>query len=66
MAPKLPLQAKRWRTIIVTLPVIGATSFVLYQRLVLGTPQRTLPKPESQPLPSPRQSTEKSAADTQI
>ncbi|EJD01912.1 uncharacterized protein FOMMEDRAFT_157051 [Fomitiporia mediterranea MF3/22] len=58
MAPPLSLQAKRWRTIIVTLPIIGATSrkavfslskVVLYQRLVMGTPQRTLP--DAPPLP---------------
>ncbi|KAK7682810.1 hypothetical protein QCA50_014194 [Cerrena zonata] len=40
----LSLQAKRWRTIMVTVPIIGATSLVLYQRLVLGKPQRKLPQ----------------------
>ena len=62
----LSLQARRWRTIIVTVPVIGATSCecrqfsedlitwkdskgfafvdVLYQRLVMGKPQRKLPQ----------------------
>ncbi|CAL1710106.1 unnamed protein product [Somion occarium] len=39
----LSRQAKRLRTIIVTVPIIGATSLVLYQRLVQGKPQRTLP-----------------------
>ncbi|RPD61812.1 hypothetical protein L226DRAFT_612208 [Lentinus tigrinus ALCF2SS1-7] len=43
MSSKLPPQAQRWRTIIFTIPIIGATSFVLYKRLVLGEPRRTLP-----------------------
>ncbi|PIL28870.1 hypothetical protein GSI_08916 [Ganoderma sinense ZZ0214-1] len=43
MAPKLTPQAQRWRTIIFTLPIMGVTSFVLYKRLVLGEPRRTLP-----------------------
>ncbi|PPQ68102.1 hypothetical protein CVT25_014265 [Psilocybe cyanescens] len=38
---KLPLEARRMRTIIVTLPIIAA--FVLYKRLVLGEEQRKLP-----------------------
>ncbi|PAV18261.1 hypothetical protein PNOK_0674700 [Pyrrhoderma noxium] len=46
--PQLSLQAKRWRTIIITLPIIGATSFVLYQRLVQGKPQRTIARPEAE------------------
>ena len=25
MAPKLPLQARRWRTIMITFPIVGAT-----------------------------------------
>ncbi|KAH7928876.1 hypothetical protein BV22DRAFT_1003975 [Leucogyrophana mollusca] len=44
MAGKLPPQAQRMRMIIVTVPIIGATSYVLYERLVLGKPRRTLPK----------------------
>ncbi|KAI0357705.1 hypothetical protein OH77DRAFT_1519078 [Trametes cingulata] len=43
MSSKLTPQARRWRTIIFTLPIIGATSFVLYKRLILGEPRRTLP-----------------------
>ncbi|TBU57924.1 hypothetical protein BD310DRAFT_879968 [Dichomitus squalens] len=43
MGSKLPPQAQRWRIIIFTLPIIGVTSFVLYKRLVLGEPRRTLP-----------------------
>ncbi|KAH9474561.1 hypothetical protein JR316_0013023 [Psilocybe cubensis] len=39
----LPLEARRIRTIIVTLPIITACSFVLYKRLVLGEDQRKLP-----------------------
>ncbi|KAI0342487.1 hypothetical protein BDW22DRAFT_1429320 [Trametopsis cervina] len=42
---KTPLspQARRLQVIIVTVPIIGATSFVLYQRLFEGKPRRTLP-----------------------
>ncbi|KIJ16427.1 hypothetical protein PAXINDRAFT_132374 [Paxillus involutus ATCC 200175] len=47
MAPKLHPQAQRLRTIIVSVPVMGATAYVLYERLVLGKPQRTLPSPQS-------------------
>ncbi|KAI0719761.1 hypothetical protein C8T65DRAFT_736327 [Cerioporus squamosus] len=43
MSSKLPPQAQRWRTIIFTVPIIGVTSFVLYKRLILGEPRRTLP-----------------------
>ncbi|KAL7284750.1 hypothetical protein PYCCODRAFT_1436799 [Trametes coccinea BRFM310] len=43
MSSKLSPQARRWRVIIFTLPIIGATSFVLYKRLILGEPRRTLP-----------------------
>ncbi|OCH90180.1 hypothetical protein OBBRIDRAFT_731287 [Obba rivulosa] len=43
MAPLSP-QARRWRTIILTVPIIGATSLVLYERLVLGKPRRMLPR----------------------
>lgn len=43
MASKLSPQALRWRTIIFTLPIMGATGFVLYKRLILGEPRRTLP-----------------------
>ncbi|KAH9934107.1 hypothetical protein B0H21DRAFT_699394 [Amylocystis lapponica] len=52
MSSKLSPQARRWRTIIVAVPIMGATSrafltrstVVLYRRLVLGEPQRTLPR----------------------
>ncbi|OAX42243.1 hypothetical protein K503DRAFT_683823 [Rhizopogon vinicolor AM-OR11-026] len=50
MAPKLPPQARRLRTIIITVPIMGATAYVLYERLVLGKPQRTLPRETPQPL----------------
>ncbi|KAI0767608.1 hypothetical protein C8Q74DRAFT_1203325 [Fomes fomentarius] len=43
MSSKLTPQAQRWRTILFTVPIIGVTSFVLYKRLVLGEPRRTLP-----------------------
>ena len=33
MAPPLSLQAKRWRTIIVTLPIMGATSCKLLKKI---------------------------------
>lgn len=50
MSPCLSPQARRLRTIIVSVPIIGATSFVLYKRLVLGEPRRELPRPTpSQP-----------------
>ncbi|KIM60501.1 hypothetical protein SCLCIDRAFT_123924 [Scleroderma citrinum Foug A] len=44
MAPKLHPQARRLRTIIVTVPIMGATALVLYERLALGKPQRTIPR----------------------
>ncbi|KAA1474579.1 hypothetical protein DENSPDRAFT_841184 [Dentipellis sp. KUC8613] len=44
--PPLSPQAQRLRTIMITVPIIAATSLVLYQRLVQGKPQRTLPRPE--------------------
>ncbi|KIK35253.1 hypothetical protein CY34DRAFT_812306 [Suillus luteus UH-Slu-Lm8-n1] len=50
MAQKLPPQARRLRTIIVTVPIMGATAYVLYERLVLGKPQRTLPREVPQSL----------------
>ncbi|KAF8581196.1 hypothetical protein K439DRAFT_1636356 [Ramaria rubella] len=40
---KLSPDARRVRTIIVSLPLIGVTSYVLYKRLVWGEPQRRLP-----------------------
>ncbi|KAJ8597690.1 hypothetical protein M405DRAFT_712208, partial [Rhizopogon salebrosus TDB-379] len=49
MAPKLPPQARRLRTIIITVPIMGATAYVLYERLVLGKPRRTLPRETAQP-----------------
>ncbi|KAF8816307.1 hypothetical protein BYT27DRAFT_7128009 [Phlegmacium glaucopus] len=42
--PKLSIEARRIRMIIVTLPIMAATSYVLYKRHVLGEPQRQLPK----------------------
>ncbi|KAI0089017.1 hypothetical protein BDY19DRAFT_993827 [Irpex rosettiformis] len=41
-APLTP-QAKRLQTIMVTVPIIGAVSYVLYERLVQGKPRRMLP-----------------------
>ncbi|KZP17378.1 hypothetical protein FIBSPDRAFT_1046896 [Athelia psychrophila] len=43
MAPLSP-QGKRIRTIMVALPIMAATSFVMYKRLVLGEEQRLLPR----------------------
>ncbi|KAI0251889.1 hypothetical protein BJV78DRAFT_1207531 [Lactifluus subvellereus] len=45
MGTKLSPQGQRLRTIILTVPIIAATSVVLYKRLVLGEPQRKLPRP---------------------
>jgi len=42
---KLSPQGQRLRTIILTVPIIAATSVVLYKRLVLGEPQRKVPHP---------------------
>ncbi|PCH36833.1 hypothetical protein WOLCODRAFT_157525 [Wolfiporia cocos MD-104 SS10] len=42
--PPLTPQARRVRTIMVTIPIIFVTSFVLYKRLVLGEPRRMLPR----------------------
>ncbi|KAF8478823.1 hypothetical protein JB92DRAFT_1824297 [Gautieria morchelliformis] len=44
---KLSPDARRVRTIIISLPLIGVTSFVLYKRLVWGEPQRRLPGPDA-------------------
>ncbi|KAF8902528.1 hypothetical protein CPB84DRAFT_1846185 [Gymnopilus junonius] len=41
---KLPLEARRIRLIIVSLPILVASSLVLYKRLVLGEEQRKLPQ----------------------
>ncbi|KAH7910381.1 hypothetical protein BJ138DRAFT_110587 [Hygrophoropsis aurantiaca] len=54
MAGKLPPQAQRLRMIIVTVPIIGATSYVLYDRLVNGKPRRTLP--QNNPVAQPKSS----------
>ncbi|KAI6096023.1 hypothetical protein EDD16DRAFT_1501190 [Pisolithus croceorrhizus] len=51
MAQKLHPQARRLRMIIVTVPIMGATALVLYERLVLGKPQRTLPRPNKDEVP---------------
>ncbi|KAH8102080.1 hypothetical protein BXZ70DRAFT_930166 [Cristinia sonorae] len=53
MGSPLSPQARRWRTIIVTVPIIAATSLVLYKRLVLGEPRRTL-NPDQKIIPLPR------------
>ncbi|CAO3695609.1 unnamed protein product [Umbelopsis ramanniana] len=46
MAQKLSPGAKRLRTIIVTVPFIVTTSYILYKRLVLGEqPRRNDGKP---------------------
>jgi hypothetical protein len=42
---KLSPQGQRLRIIILTVPIMAATSVVLYKRLVLGDPQRQLPRP---------------------
>ncbi|KAF8173721.1 hypothetical protein BJ912DRAFT_71358 [Pholiota molesta] len=41
--PQLSLEARRIRLIIVSLPILVASSFVLYKRLYLGEEQRKLP-----------------------
>jgi len=47
MSSRLSPQARRLRTIIISAPIMGATAFVLYKRLILGEPQRTLPQRSS-------------------
>ncbi|KAG9308346.1 hypothetical protein JVU11DRAFT_12112 [Chiua virens] len=47
MVQKVHPQAQKLRIIIVTVPIIGATAYVLYDRLVNGKPQRTLPQRNS-------------------
>ncbi|KAN0136912.1 hypothetical protein V8E53_005353 [Lactarius tabidus] len=42
---KLSPQGQRLRVIILTVPIMAATSLVLYKRLVLGESQRQLPRP---------------------
>ncbi|OBZ76451.1 hypothetical protein A0H81_03107 [Grifola frondosa] len=52
MSTKLSPQARRLRTIIVTIPIMAATSLVLYERLVLGKPRRTVDRsPEKEGVP---------------
>ncbi|KAF9556819.1 hypothetical protein CPC08DRAFT_710906 [Agrocybe pediades] len=41
---QLPLEARRIRMIIVSLPILVASSYVLYKRVVYGEEQRRLPK----------------------
>ncbi|KAI9429056.1 hypothetical protein H4582DRAFT_2090224 [Lactarius indigo] len=41
---KLSPQGQRLRIIILTVPIMAATSVVLFKRLVLGEPQRKLPR----------------------
>ncbi|TEB32718.1 hypothetical protein FA13DRAFT_1790430 [Coprinellus micaceus] len=43
---ELSPQAKRLKTIIISLPILVAASVVYYKREVLGEPQRTIPKPQ--------------------
>ncbi|KAJ3504719.1 hypothetical protein NMY22_g17833 [Coprinellus aureogranulatus] len=43
---ELSPQAKRLKTIIVSLPILVAASVVYYKREVLGEPQRTIPRPQ--------------------
>ncbi|KAH9022170.1 hypothetical protein EDB85DRAFT_2151924 [Lactarius pseudohatsudake] len=42
---KLSPQGQRLRIIILTVPIMAATSVVLFKRLVLDEPQRKLPRP---------------------
>ncbi|TDL27810.1 hypothetical protein BD410DRAFT_781714 [Rickenella mellea] len=44
---KLSADGRRLRIIIVTLPIVVATSMVLYRRLVLGEEQRRIPRDPS-------------------
>ncbi|KAJ3716533.1 hypothetical protein C8R42DRAFT_197300 [Lentinula raphanica] len=41
----LTLQQRRVRLMLTTFPMIVVTGFVLYKRLVLGEPQKRLPRP---------------------
>ncbi|KIM41349.1 hypothetical protein M413DRAFT_146983 [Hebeloma cylindrosporum] len=43
MKPKLSLEARRIKTIIVALPIMVACSLVLYKRQYLGEERRQLP-----------------------
>ncbi|TFK75561.1 hypothetical protein BDN72DRAFT_831837, partial [Pluteus cervinus] len=43
MAPKLSVEARRVRMLIVAGPIMAASGLVLYKRLVLDEPQRKLP-----------------------
>jgi len=45
---RLSPQGQRLRVIILTVPIMAATSVVLYKRLMLGEPQRQLPRPGDQ------------------
>ncbi|KAI9567772.1 hypothetical protein HD554DRAFT_2173164 [Boletus coccyginus] len=62
MAAKLHPQAQRLRTVIVTIPIIGATAYVLYDRLVHGKPQRTLPPRRNTEPETPGRRMEKTGA----
>ncbi|KAI0701983.1 hypothetical protein BC835DRAFT_1322114 [Cytidiella melzeri] len=42
-APLSP-QQKRLQVVMVTVPIIGGVSYVLYERLVMGKPRRMLPQ----------------------
>ncbi|PBK82403.1 hypothetical protein ARMGADRAFT_737592 [Armillaria gallica] len=39
---ELPISGRQTARILALIPLIGVTSFVLYKRLVLGEPQRTI------------------------
>ncbi|KAK0205250.1 hypothetical protein DFS33DRAFT_748062 [Desarmillaria ectypa] len=39
---ELPITGRQAARILALVPLIGVTSFVLYKRLVLGEPQRTI------------------------
>jgi len=41
--PKLSVEARRARTLLISLPIMVGTAFVLYKRLVLEEGQRKLP-----------------------
>ncbi|KAJ3982491.1 hypothetical protein F5890DRAFT_1529614 [Lentinula detonsa] len=43
--PSLTLQQRRVRLMLATFPMIVVTGYVLYKRLILGEPQRRLPRP---------------------
>ncbi|KAG6871878.1 hypothetical protein C0995_015467 [Termitomyces sp. Mi166 len=59
--PPLPVEVRRVRTLLISLPIMVATGYVLYNRLVLDEPQRKLP-----PRPSEEASVRGSGCNCQV